>query len=530
MKKDKDTAVSRKNKREHLWTALTVLLSGFIFLAAALQKKGFYLDELLSFGLANKDFYPAFGAGFEPAHAYTGEEIWEQFFSVNRFQYAEVFANQAKDVHPPLYYLILHTICSILASHPAKLWYAGLFLNVVIGMGITWVLIRIFRFFILRGPWKYLLSLACIVSAGFLNNVVFIRMYLLLTFLTVLTAYVCLKDLSEHRRSFFVKLYFLTAAGMLTHYFFVIWLFFACLYRFVVFLAGKNWKGAVMTLVTPCLGLLTAYLIFPAMYEQIFSGYRGTQAFENFESASAASGISAFFSVSNGLYAGGLFFILLVLAVVLGVIAARKGLLSRTLPAPFGFLLVPSLLTFLLVAKIAPMYDARYVSNVMPLLAASMELALTVPALELAGNGMGKRALPVLAAAAVLVPSIFSLRGGIPNLYSDETEKVQACAERHDLVCYVIRGKQTYEYLEDLPELRQFDTVVFYDGEPVSTGEFVYEGLRTSTDGLVLYINYSVDADTVLEKAKEVNADLGLTGVRELFASSYYTVWELYRE
>ncbi len=57
----------------------------------------------------------------------TYDIFYNNYFAVKkneRFDYRKVWKNQKNDVHPPIYYILLHTICSFF---PGKFswWYAG---------------------------------------------------------------------------------------------------------------------------------------------------------------------------------------------------------------------------------------------------------------------------------------------------------------------------------------------------------------------------------------------------------------------
>ena len=83
------------------------------------NKTNLYVDEVYSYGLANhtdgmfmqiedgKTYYPS-------------NTPWISYMAVSadsRFDYANVWENQAQDVHPPLYYVILHTIYCLHWGH-----------------------------------------------------------------------------------------------------------------------------------------------------------------------------------------------------------------------------------------------------------------------------------------------------------------------------------------------------------------------------------------------------------------------------
>ena len=47
-----------------------------------------------------------------------------------RFNYASVYYNQTQDVHPPLFYFLLHTVCSLFPGSFTK--WTGLGMNLVL--------------------------------------------------------------------------------------------------------------------------------------------------------------------------------------------------------------------------------------------------------------------------------------------------------------------------------------------------------------------------------------------------------------
>ena len=86
------------------------------------MKKGYYVDEVWSYGLANSYYHP---------HVYWNDALSEwvsgdyfkEYLEVSeaeRFKYGSVIFNQKNDVHPPLFYAILHTICSFFPNTFSK--------------------------------------------------------------------------------------------------------------------------------------------------------------------------------------------------------------------------------------------------------------------------------------------------------------------------------------------------------------------------------------------------------------------------
>lgn len=104
----------------------------------AVRKEGFFADELYSYGLSNSDYAPFLSWYYNGERAYSGtsaEHIYsrEDFMSYvavqegQRFDYASVYYNQTQDVHPPVFYFLLHTVCSLFPGSFTK--WTGLGLN-----------------------------------------------------------------------------------------------------------------------------------------------------------------------------------------------------------------------------------------------------------------------------------------------------------------------------------------------------------------------------------------------------------------
>ena len=106
----------------------------------AVRKEGFFADELYSYGLSNSDYAPFLSWYYNGERAYSGtsaEHIYsrEDFMSYvavqegQRFDYASVYYNQTQDVHPPVFYFLLHTVCSLFPGSFTKWTGLGLILR-----------------------------------------------------------------------------------------------------------------------------------------------------------------------------------------------------------------------------------------------------------------------------------------------------------------------------------------------------------------------------------------------------------------
>lgn len=123
-----------------LWRPMTLYVLFLLMLVGVIaSKKNYFIDEIYSYGLANHVMEDGEPIWIQPKLApYTyasGGEAYYEYMTVQegeRFNFANVWKNQANDVHPPLYYVVIHLICSLLPGMFTK-WQAG-FVNILFAL------------------------------------------------------------------------------------------------------------------------------------------------------------------------------------------------------------------------------------------------------------------------------------------------------------------------------------------------------------------------------------------------------------
>ena len=102
-------------------------------------KEGYFIDELYSYGLSNAEYktdisdYDIYNTELKNSN----ESPFFKYMTVGeneRFNYISVYKNQIRDVHPPLYYMILNTVCSLTPNVFNK--WSGIGINLAIYIGI----------------------------------------------------------------------------------------------------------------------------------------------------------------------------------------------------------------------------------------------------------------------------------------------------------------------------------------------------------------------------------------------------------
>ncbi|MBR4421076.1 MAG: hypothetical protein IKS69_00905, partial [Erysipelotrichaceae bacterium] len=131
---EKNTTYRTKQKQTAAYFRIVIYLIFAVMMGIVLlNKDNYFVDEIYSYGLANHQDGIAL---FENEKKYIPADVcYMNYMTVNqqhRFDYPNVWINQKKDVHPPLYYVLLHTICSFFPER-FSIWFAGV-INIVFAL------------------------------------------------------------------------------------------------------------------------------------------------------------------------------------------------------------------------------------------------------------------------------------------------------------------------------------------------------------------------------------------------------------
>lgn len=279
---------NKLNKRFfYLFFVFFIVLQLYICFTIGGNRKYLFTDEVYSYGLANSEYYTFIDPGTTNAliDNWASKQFFKDYLIYNKnvpFSFDAPFRNQANDVHPPVYYCLLHMVCIFFTDY-AYSPLPGLTLNVIILILIDFSFYYVAKFF-LKSKWQALFTtFFWSLSAAGLSNIILIRMYLLQTLEIILFVAFHIYMITHKKRitiGYFITLLLLVAFSGLSHYYFY---FFAaalgglnCLYM----LLNKNYKNMFLYGLSLILGVLSALLVFPATINHIF-GYRGEYATDN---------------------------------------------------------------------------------------------------------------------------------------------------------------------------------------------------------------------------------------------------------
>ncbi len=192
-----------------------------------------------------------------------------------RFNYKSVLYNQSCDVHPPLYYLSVHTICSLFPDHFSK-WYAAI-LNLVFLVGSTCVLFRTVLHIGFSSGKAALTVLLWGLSRAGLSDAIFLRMYMMLTFWTLLALYLHAKLFRDQNIMTLCSLFFVNLAGFLTQYYYYVFCFFLTAVFCIAFAVRRRLKFSMVYGFSVLCSVAAAFAAFPAVFRHVFHGaYSGS--------------------------------------------------------------------------------------------------------------------------------------------------------------------------------------------------------------------------------------------------------------
>lgn len=417
------------NKKASVILAVLIAVSLIISTAYMFTKQGYHEDELLTYNLANSSKQLNVDGGWNTS------EDFNEYLAVspdNRFNYAQVYQNQIIDAsHPPFYYALVHTVCSLFPSVFSK-WLAYS-INV---FAITGVLILLYKIgknitgnnlYALIGTGAYALSIACITTT------IYLRMYASLTFFVMAFLYMSLK-LYEKKNTVNVKdcivLGLIVVFGVLTQYYFILFAGLIGLVFLVFKIREKCIKDLIKYIIAALIGAGIAMCIYPYIISNVLGGNRGLGSL-NFSIdfitvvTYVIYKLGTYIQVlSKDLFLNQVWLFALCAVCAIGFGIYFRFVKKRKLGRKSMFIVIPSLVYFIGISLVSPFNSDRYVMASLPLIAMIFAFAF-IKIFELFKNKKIRLVLPVsivIAGAvgfAVVTPYYIY---GKTNLYDKKTD------------------------------------------------------------------------------------------------------------
>jgi len=473
------------------------------------QKQGFHYDEYYSYYSSNVT-YALVPTDMEWKDT---SEIRSEFMALEGegLGLGMVRLMQSLDVHPPLYYYLLRLVCWLSPGIFSK--WQGLFINIVFFV-LSWLTLAAITKEISDGDTKKILAVCALFgfSPAIFSGVMFIRMYMLLTFVCLLILYVHIRAIMSGKRmvkGFYLPVCFLSFVGFYIHYYFAVFLFFlAAAVTLYLFFHKESRKESFLYAGSVFVGLAVSVLVYPACLSHIFRGYRGTEAQDAFlDLGNIGERFSFFFDLTNEYVFGNMLIVLLLCLILLALtvhVMKKRFIISNPKRLSLELLLIVSVGYFFVVAKTALLNAEEAIRYEMPVYGLLMILVVfgLGECLEFFANEKNKRILSVLFAGMIcltIVSEIVSLaKGKVCFLYPQDRENIAWAAEHRDeAVVYIYNPVNKWMIWDEAGELMQYEQIYFVSSENETVNA---DGRLSKEDVVYVYVMRGKDEENALQK------------------------------
>ena len=454
----------REFLKKYFAPVMMFLIVAAVCLMFSCRKSGMFIDEIYTYGLSNSSYAPYITdvkGGSAIGQIITREELFDYVAVTDGegFDLGSVYYNQTQDVHPPLYYWLFNIVSSLFPNSFTK--WTGLGLDFVIYMLTLLCLYKLLmKLFYSRDIASAGVILYGLCLLG-MSTMLMIRMYVLLTLLSVLLAYLVL-CLIRNFKPWLCPLVSLTIlAGLLTQYYFVFYAFFLCAAYVLYALIKRQYRALLWFIPWALAGALCLLLVFPQCLDQLFADklVSGGNAMENLGDISQYPQrlLYYFAEARHGLKAAIYVTIIAVIALALMFKNFRTAAKAGKLCPESLVIILPAFVVFPVVAIISPVMDQRYIYNIVPFFIAAVCLLLhwlDVSLPDLTHPFLWKKAALLLVCALAL----WEARCAPPQYLYPEYAGYDALVEQHaDEPCVYFTDDYFAPITQDLLQLLHFE-------------------------------------------------------------------------
>lgn len=431
-------------KKENVLFLLILIIQVSIMAGYGNMKKGYFVDELWSYGLANSYYHP---------HVYSDGKLddwvegkyFKDYIEVlddQRFQYGSVVYNQKNDVHPPLFYIVLHTICSFFPNSFSK-WY-GIFPNIFYFSCCMYFLYKL-GYLLFDNSYRALIPvMAYGLCPGSISNVMYIRMYMLLTVWAVYAFYIHSRWIKTGGMNVkgLIELVAVSYLGFMSHYYYFVYAFFLSAFYVIYLIKKEDMKKTIQYCLAMAGSLFLVLITYPTAYKQLFWGDRGKEAVGNFFKIDAFldSFRNFYLIMTEGVFAN--CNVLLAIGFIGIIFIGKDMILKKETRSKQFYIIMMAMVTiwayFIVVVKIAPYRVDRYLFCIYPLISLIISYALFCILIQFNISLTWSHVGVLLVFLLIVVKGVSENK--IQYLYSDMWQNIEL-AKRHagDDCIYITR-------------------------------------------------------------------------------------------
>ena len=419
-----------------------------------------------------------------------------------------VYFNVKDDNHPPLHFMLLHMMTSLFKGE-ISVWH-GCVINLVAMVITLWLLGLIGDLVFKNKKNSVLLMIMYGFSTAIVATTIWIRMYALLTLWTVWGLYLHLKKYESPEQGGFLRInkktgkpkwigsigiLVVTLMSFWTQYFGLFFIIPLALVMVVLLAKDKRLQELWAYIRTMVTAAVIGVCVYPFAIGDVFFSSRGTEALSQWQNGLTEymNRLAAFGKILAENVSGGVVPFVLAVAIPILFLAfvkvCKKSKEDDGCNLRKGLILgIPTLVYFLLAAKMSPYFVDRYIMAILP---------MTTLLIVLLWDGLTtwikrEKAVTLMTACMVLfcvICQCVQLGDGHTYLYKGYSEQVEIAKEHADypLVC-LYAG---YGFYENVLEMEQYEQTMLVKTEELAAMDA--ERTQVTANGYVALIKYPGD-------------------------------------
>lgn len=412
--------------------------------------------------------------------------------------YGMVYYNQSRDIHPPLFYFLVHTVSIFFMGHFSKYIIFGI--NLVFMVLSLWTIKNIFE----KLDKKYLIIPTLILygfSMGAISTVIFQRMYSMLNFFVLIfisaNIDIIKKDFDIDKK-LWNKLTWIVLLGFWTQYYFCIVAGVVAVLVLIGVIRKQGKQGAIMYILKYLKMAVIGVLFYPLSINHIFFSYRGVGKAEmarGFGEKLVEYLNMIGYSFSVPVLAMAICLILLVMAVAVKSVNDKK-VDKNALGA--GTIIFSVICYVCVIVKVSPeLQDAniiRYIMCVLPLIIISILLLIDTVI-------KNKNVLKYSLVGISLVISVYGLMFSEPAFLYKGYAKYLEIAEENKEDKFVYVGDTVFNHIQSMPEFATYTESLILNENQLDVLE--NDSKLSEENEFILSIKKYKGADEILAKVIE---------------------------
>lgn len=412
--------------------------------------------------------------------------------------YGMVYYNQSRDIHPPLFYFLVHTVSIFFMGHFSKYIIFGI--NLVFMVLSLWTIKNIFE----KLDKKYLIIPTLILygfSMGAISTVIFQRMYSMLNFFVLMfisaNIDIIKKDFDIDKK-LWNKLTWIVLLGFWTQYYFCIVAGVVAVLVLIGVIRKQGKQGAIMYILKYLKMAVIGVLFYPLSINHIFFSYRGVGKAEmarGFGEKLVEYLNMIGYSFSVPVLAMAICLILLVMAVAVKSVNDKK-VDKNALGA--GTIIFSVICYVGVIVKVSPeLQDAniiRYIMCVLPLIIISILLLIDTVI-------KNKNVLKYSLVGISLVISVYGLMFSEPAFLYKGYAKYLEIAEENKEDKFVYVGDTVFNHIQSMPEFATYTESLILNENQLDVLE--NDSKLPEENEFILSIKKYKGADEILAKVIE---------------------------